>query len=215
MTKQLMGVVTLLCVVSLSLASDDHQEYRAQSSFSFKLNDLWKMKLATEFHFEDGEHFNQENEALFTYKGLADWVDLGAGFKLIHKEDSSHEWRRENRPLVEATFKKDLWGLQWSDRNRLEYRQRENSPDVFRYRNRLKMHIPYDLFGLPLQPYVADEVNIQEETGLSRNRLIAGLIWDINKTLDVDFFYYFQKDKTTSDGWQDLNIIGAELKFSF
>ena len=205
----------MLWLVSLSLASDDHQEYRAQSSFSFKLNELWRVKLATEFHFHDGEHFEQEDEVLFTYKGLADWIDLGIGYKPIFEKDSSGTWRRENRPLVEATLKKDLWGLHWSDRNRLEYRQRENSSDVFRYRNRLKMHIPYDLFGLPLQPYVADEVNIQEEAGPNRNRLIVGLLWDVNEMLDVDFFYYFQKDKTSSDGWEDLNIIGAELKFSF
>jgi len=213
--KIFIGFFAVLFMAALSLASDDHQEYRANSSFSFKLDELWKVKLVTEFHFRDGEHFEQEDEVLFTYKGLGDWIDVGVGYKLVYKEDSSNEWRRENRPFVEATVKKDLWGLKWSDRNRLEYRQKENSPDLFRYRNRLKMQIPYNLFDLPLQPYVADEVFIQEETGMNRNRLIAGLVWDINETLDVDFFYYFQKDKTSSDGWQDLNIIGAELKFSF
>lgn len=62
---------------------------------------------------------------------------------------------------------------------------------------------------------MADEIAILEEYGLSRNRLYTGLIWDVNERLDVGFFYYFQKNKATSDGWKDYNIIGAELKFSF
>ena len=206
--------VLLAVISSVCYATDDNQEFRANTSFSFKLSDAWKMGLAQKFRFRDGEHFEHNSIVSFKYKA-ADWLDLGLGFEQLHQKDSSNDWKRENRPFIETTLKKDLWGLQWSDRNRLEYRQRENSQDVFRYHNELKMHIPYDLFGLPLQPYVADEVNIQEETGLNRNRLIAGLVWEINETLDVDFFYWFQKDKTSSDGWQDYNIIGAELKFSF
>ena len=209
------GLTALLCLVSVSLASDDDLEYRAEVSFSFNLNEVWKVKLQPKSHFYDGEHLEHEDSVFFTYKGLADWIDVGAGFNKTYKKDSSNEWRRENRPYLEATVKKKLWGLKWSDRNRLEYRQKENRQDLFRYRNRLKMHIPYDLFGLPLQPYVANEINLLEETGLDRNRLIAGLVWDINKSLDIDVFYYFQKDNKSSGSWQDYNILGAELKFSF
>ena len=197
----------------LSYATDDNQEFRANTSFSFKLSDMWKMKIAQEFHFRDGEHFEHENIVVFSYKA-ADWLNLGVGFKQLHKKDSSHEWRRENRPFAEATIKDTVFGLKWSDRNRLEFREFENAKDVFRYRNRLKVHVPYNLFDLPLQPYVADEIFIQEESGLYRNRIYTGLVWDVNDTLDVDFFMFHEKNET-SHGRDDRYMFGFETKFSF
>jgi len=214
MSKHVLRIVLLAVLTSVCYATDDNQEYRANVSFSFKLNENWKMKIANEFHFRNGEHFEQEDEVLFTYKGLADWLDVGLGFKQVYQEDSSHDWQRENRPYAEFTVKKKLFGLKWSDRNRLEFRDFENSKDKFRYRNRLKMDIPVNLCGLPLQPYVADEINIMEEDGFYRNRIYAGLVWDVNEKLDVDFFFFHQKDKKSS-GWDDRFMTGFELKFSF
>jgi len=66
--------------------------------------------------------------------------------------------------------------MKWSDRNRLECRDGENKKDVFRYRNYFKLNIPHKILELPLRPYVADEIFIQEENGFCRNRIYAGLI---------------------------------------
>ena len=104
--------------------------------------------------------------------------------------------------------------MKWSDRNRLEFREFEDRKDVFRYRNRLKIAWPHDLFELPLRPYVADEIYIQEENGYNRNRLYAGLVWNVNQKLDIDFFFLHQKDKT-SHGWDDVFITGLETIFTF
>ncbi len=214
MRKNVISILLFVVISSLCYATDDNQEYRGQVSFSFKLNNDWKMKITNEFHFRNGEHFEQENDVLFTYKGFADWLDVGLGFRQVQQKNSSHDWLRENRPYVEATVKKKMFGLKWSDRNRLEFRDFENSKDLFRYRNRLKVDIPVNLFDLPLQPYVADEINIMEEFGYYRNRIYAGLVWDVNETLDVDFFFFHQKDKK-STGWDDRFMTGFELKFSF
>lgn len=212
MRKNLICVL-LVAISSLGYATDDNQEFRANTSFSFKLNDSWKMSIAQEFHFRDGEHFEHENIVSFKYKA-ADWLDLGLGFKQLHKENSSHEWLRENRPYGEATVKKTLLGLKWSDRSRLAFRDNENSKDVFRFRNRLKAHVPHNLFDLPLQPYVADEIFIQEESGLYRNRIYAGLVWDVSDTLDIDIFMFHEKNETTH-GRDDRYFFGFETKFSF
>lgn len=213
MKKVTLCIVLFSIISSFCYATDDNQEFRANTSFSFKLDDSWKMSIAQEFHFRDGEHFEHENIVSFKYKA-ADWIDLGLGFKQLHKENSSHEWQRENRPFAEIILKKTLLGLKWSDRSRLEFRDYEDAKDVFRFRNRLKAHIPHNLFDLPLQPYVADEIFIQEESGLYRNRIYTGLVWDVNDTLDIDFFMFHEKNETTH-GRDDRHFYGFEMKFAF
>ena len=214
MNRQIIHILLVLMTSIICYATDDNQEFWAVTSFSFRLNDTWKMKIKENFRFRDGEHFEQHNEVFFGYNGLSDTLDFGLGFRQVHKEDSGHEWRRENRPYAELGFKGTMLDLKWSDRNRLEFREFENKKDVFRYRNRLKMSWPHDMFNLPLQPYIADEIFIQEESGYNRNRIYAGLVWDVNKKLDIDFFFIHQKDKTTH-GWDDVFITGFETKFSF
>jgi len=208
------GIISALIMTTCCYASDNNQEYWAVTSFSFKLNDTWKMKIKEDFRFRDGEHCEQQNEIFFGYSGFSDSLDFGLGFRQVHKKDSNHEWQRENRPYADLSFKNTMFGLKWADRNRLEFREFENKKDAFRYRNQLKMSWPNNLFNLPLKPYIADEVFIQEESGYNRNRIYTGLIWDVNKKLDVDFFFIHQKDKTTR-GWDDVFITGFETKFSF
>jgi len=207
----LIGILTISC---LCIAGDDNQEFWATTSFNFRLDDTWTMKIKEDFRFRNGEHFEQHNDIYFTYTGFTEAMVLGLGFKQVHKEDSMHEWQRENRPYFDLSISKTLFGLKWSDRNRLEFRDFEDRKDVFRYRNRLKVSSGKDLFELPLRPYIADEINIQEESGYNRNRIYAGLIWDVNQTLDIDFFFIHQKDKTTH-GWDDVFITGFETIFSF
>ncbi len=211
------AVIALLCFHTLSclgFAGDDNHEFWALTSFSFRLNDDWKMKIKEDFRFRDGEHFEQHNDLYFTYSGLCAPLLFGLGFKQVHKEDAADEWQRENRPYLDLTFKQDLFGLKFSNRHRLEYRDFENKKDVLRYRDRVKLAWPNDVFELPVQPYIADEINVQEESGYNRNRLYAGVVWDVNETLDVDFFFIHQKDKTTH-GWDDVFITGLETFFSF
>lgn len=210
-------MISLVCILSVSCfcyATDDNQEYWAVTSFSFRLDGNWTMKIKEDFRFRDGESSEQQHDLLFTYKGISDALDLGLGFRQVYKEDSSHEWQRESRPYVQLTLKNTLLGLKWSDRNLFEYRDFENKKDAFRYRNRLKLSSPHNLFDLPLKPYVADEVFFQEESGYNRNRIYAGLVWDVNKLLDIDFFFIRQKDKT-SRGWDNVYIAGFETIFSF
>ena len=55
MKKNVIEILLFVVVSSLCYATDDNQEYRGNVSFSFKLNDTWKMKIANEFHFRKME----------------------------------------------------------------------------------------------------------------------------------------------------------------
>lgn len=192
--------------------ADDNQEYWAITSFSFQLSDTSKMKIKEDFRFRDGDFSEQQNDAFFSYK-RTELINCGLGFRQVHKEDSSDEWQRENRPYADLTFKGSICGLPYADRNRVEFREFEDKKDVFRYRNQFKLSWPHNLFDLPLRPYVADEVFVQEESGFNRNRIYTGLVWEVSEKLDIDFFYILQKDDSTH-GWNDLSILGFEMIFS-
>ncbi|MCK4997904.1 MAG: DUF2490 domain-containing protein [Anaerohalosphaera sp.] len=207
------GVLFFMAYCCVCSASDDNQQFKATSSFSFKLSDDWKIKIGQEMIFRDGEPYEHQSAVSFAYAGFADWLVIGFGYKQYH-QDSNNEWLRENRTFGVVTFKKKIFGLEWSDRNRLAYRDFEGSADAIRYRNRIKAHIPHDLFGLPVQPYTAYEVFVQEERGDYQSRLYGGLVWDICENVNLDFFVYHQKSDT-SHGRDNRYTIGFETKFSF
>lgn len=211
MRKITFGLACLVLVSCFCFADD--QQFWGVTSFSFRLNDEWTMKIKENFRFEDGQHFEQINEIVFT-TALSESLEMGLGFRQVHKEDAGHEWRRENRPYVELTVKLDLWGLKCSDRNRFVFRDFERKKDIFRYRNRFKVQWPEDIFDLPLRPYIAEEVFIEEEYGYDQNRIYAGVVWDVNKLLDVDIFVVHRSDKAAG-GWDDTFITGIETIFSF
>lgn len=156
-------IVCILCVIPcFCYAGEDSHEYWAVTSFSFRINEAWKLKIKEDFRFRGGDYSEQQNEVFFSHT-VSETFNYGLGLRQVHKENSSGEWRRENRPYAEFTLRNKLYGLIWSDRNRLEFRDFEDKKNVLRYRNRLKLSSPHDLFKLPLRPYIANEIFVQEE----------------------------------------------------
>ena len=96
----------------------------------------------------------------------------------------------------------------------MAFRDFEQKKDIFRYRNRIKAAWGQDVFDLPLRPYMAEEIFIEEEFGYNQNRISAGMVWDVNKLLDVDVFVMLRSDDTV-DGWDDTFITGIETIFKF
>lgn len=213
MKKALFGLVCALAMSCICFADDEGDQFWAVASFSFRLSDDWNMKIREHFRFHDGEYSEQFNEAHFSHP-LSTPLNLGVGFLQTNKKDSVGKWQYENRPYGELTVKWNLWGLKWSDRNRLVFRDFKGKKDIFRYRNRVKAAWGEDVFDLPLRPYVAEEVFIEEESGYNQNRISAGVVWDVNKLLDIDVFVMHRSDKKDSD-WDDVFVIGIETIFSF
>lgn len=116
---------------------------------------------------------------------------------------------------LNATLKGKVFGLETSDRSRLEYRNRENEKDVWRYRNKVTVKLPVELTALKLQPYVAEElfINLDEE-GFNRNRLAGGFYINLSKNIKGDIYYLWQTSKSDRK-WDDINVIGTGLRFYF
>lgn len=197
--------------------SDGDLQYWSTADFSFEMNEDWKVNLQEELRLGNGAGnlYYHHSDVGFVYRGLGDWIDLGFNYRQVVEKDSDDTCRPENRPHLNLTLKGKLFDLLVSDRSRVEYRDRDNKDDLWRYRNKLTVKFPFTLTEFKLQPYVADEVFIEcDSRDFNKNRIYAGFDFNLTKDLKGGIFYMLQS--TRGNGrWNDLNVIGTKLKFSF
>ena len=221
-TKNRMHLIVTATIVVLAggicLASDDNDfQYWSAASFSFDLDKDWKAVVTEELRLGEsgGDFYYQHTEMGLVYSGLADWLDVGFDYRQISEKDSTGAWRDEHRPQLNVTLKTKLLGLDWADRSRFEYRDRENKKDLWRYRNKLTLKLPVELTELKLKPYIAEEVFINlDEEGYNRNRLYAGASFKLAGNLKGEIFYMWQTTRT-GGVCNDINVIGTKLGFTF
>lgn len=200
----------------MCLAFDDGDfQYWNTEGISFRISDKWKVKLEEEFRFGDdvSDFYYQHSDLGVTYSGFAEWFDAGINYRLIFNEKKG-KWKYENRAHFNCAFKFDLHGVHFSDRNRFEYRDREDEDESWRYRNKFTIKLA-KFTQFEIQPYVADEIFVDfDEEVLNRNRLSSGISLMLLKNLKGDIFYLWQSSKK-SKVWIDYNVLGTKLTLSF
>jgi hypothetical protein len=191
-------------------------QYWNTESLSYKINKDWKIGVEEELRFGDNvnDFYYEHTDAGITYLGLAEWIDLGINYRLIFEEKKGN-WQYENRPHGNVTLKYSFEGFKFSDRNRIEYRDKEDGKDGWRYRNKFTIKHPIKVEKFEFSPYVADEIFMDfVEEKLDRNRLYAGIDCKILKNLGLDIFYLWQASE--KDGsWTSYNVLGTKIKLSF
>jgi len=214
-------VVTAITVVLISgvcFASDDGDfQYWNTTDISFDVNNNWKVTFQEELRFgESGRRlYYQHYEPGLTYSGLAKWIDLGFNYRQVIERDSKGKWKLEDQPNLNVTLKGKMFGLDVSDKSRIEYRILEDRKDVWRYRNKFTVKLPFELTELKLQPYVADEIFVPlDDVDINTNRLYAGVPFKLTKNIGCDIYYLWQSTKSNG-GWTDVDVLGTALKFSF
>jgi len=202
----------------ICFAIDDSDfQYWSSASFSFDINKDWKAIVTEELRFIEsaGNLAYHHTEAGFLYSGLADWLDLGFEYRQIYGKDSTGSWIEEHRPKLNAIIKGNLLGIDFTNRSRFEYRDRENKNDIWMYRNKLTLKFPMEVTSLKLKPYVADEVFfLLDDVDYTANRIYAGFSIDLAENLKGNIFYMWQTAKVSGTDI-DINVIGTNLTFSF
>jgi len=191
-------------------------QYWNTESISWKINDVWAVKLEEEFRFGDNasDFFYQHSDLGLTYSGFAQWLALGLNYRGIF-EESKNNWQYENRPHLNVVLKTKVNDIRISNRSRLEFRIRKSVEDKTRYRNKSTIKLPVKWSRFEWQPYIADEIFLEfESTEMTRNRLYAGFGGKLNKYLGLEF-YYILETKKSSDDWKDTNVLGTKLKLLF
>lgn len=198
---------------------DEGFQFWVSSSTFLDISKNWEAMFQKEFRLGDdgGTLYYQHSELGAMYKGLAEWLELGFNYRQIFERDNERVWKLENRPHFNITLKGRLSALDLSNRSRFEYRVREDKDDLWRYRDKVTVKLPYEFTGLKLKPYVANEVFITlDDYVYNVNRLYSGITFDflLFKKIQADVFYLWQSSKSSS-GWKDIHALGTGLKIRF
>ncbi|MBL7156972.1 MAG: DUF2490 domain-containing protein [Candidatus Omnitrophica bacterium] len=215
--RKIIGLIlAILFFSNYSFAFDDGDfQYWNAETIAWKASEDWKVSLDEIFRFGDnaGTLYYEHSEIGTTYSGLSSWLDIKMGYRQAFsiKKD---RWKYENMPNASVTIKLDMLNLNFTDRNKIEYRNIQDKDDNWRYRNKFTVTLP-KLTSFEIQPYVADEIFVDLSEGeFNRNRLYAGASLKLIKNLKFDLYYLLQTSKSKKD-WINYNIIGTKLKISF
>jgi len=192
-------------------------EFWSTTGVSFDLDSKWKVcidELLKVGH-DPRQLSYQYTDLGFVYGGLADWLDLGLNYRQAHTKDCDGHWYRENRPHVNLTVKSRLGDIDLADRSRLEYRDRQLDPDIWRYANKLTIRLPHEFLKWKFQPYLADQVYINlTDSAFDGNKVYSGFTFKSSARTSGAFYYAWNSDKT--DGkWTSTNILWLQLRIHF
>lgn len=204
--------------IGICFASDDGDfQFWSSVSASFDVNKDWIVTVEEQLKFRNdaGHLYYQHTDLGFTYKSFADWIDIGLNYKQAYLEQSNGHWGRENRPHLNITFKGRLGSLDFSDRSRFEYRDKEYGDDLWRYVNKLEVNLPYEFTKFKFHPYVADQVYINlDGSGFEKNRVYTGVTFELSEDIESELYYVWQWSEFLGR-WQALSALGLQLKICF
>lgn len=224
------GAAALIALVlgPSARAGGDWQAWVDQAA-SLDLSERVAVRVAQSFRysFEEGQLATYYLEAGGTWAARS-WLALGAGYRQQYDRRESR-WIEENRPFADATLRWKIRAVTLSDRNRIEYRNREGQDDIFRYRNKLTMQVNAWEPGFGLKPYAAAEAFVDESADLkerNRTRFTLGLRTDPDRhllrnvearwaqALAMDYSVTVQRTKK-DDQWTDEYIAGVQAGWNF
>ena len=208
---------------SAELNADSDFQYWNMEAIEGKINDKWKAYMEAEFRFGDdaSKFYYQHTHLEIGYK-VNDWLEIAPGYRQVWElfeksvdEPGQEDWFAEARPMINFLLKHKWKGWELRNRNRFEYRIFEiDKEDVFRYRNALLVNSPWKWTQWNINPFIADEIFIQENDDFNRNRFYVGVNVDLMEHLTGRIFYLWQTSEKDNE-WIDFNIIGTQLKFKF
>jgi len=189
-------------------------QWWSTANFKVEVDEDWSVAFEEELRLGDNLFYHHSDIGLI-YGGLEDWVDVGFNFRRAYQRNDAGDWQDENRPHLNVTFKDTFAGVKWSTRSRFEFRDRDGREDIWRYRNRFMLELPWELTALKLKPYVSEEVLINMDgSGFSSNRFIAGGVIALARNVKLDLYYLWQATRA-GGGTDDVHALGTKLVFAF
>ncbi len=215
--RQLAAAATIaILFCTPTSAKDRDYEYWFKTAVRSELTDDWGFRFTEKLTWTDNanEFRKHMSDIGFVYHGFADWLDLGLNFKKAFEKENGR-WLEENRPHINLTLKDQLFGLSVSNRNRIEFRDEDEGRDYWRYRNKLTLASPNPLTALQIKPYVAHEFFINlDPSEFDQYRFYAGFSLKTTKTMSLDLYYVWDIERDNRR-WEEVNVIGTDLKFRF
>lgn len=188
------------------------------------------------------QHFNQTINPRFSlyvdneYRFGADasifyltYIQPGIIFKLCPKLEvwsayrylrnlSARErrWETTHGPVIDLILRGEILGWEFADRSRIQYLVRENAPNAWEYRQRLRLWAPWTFSKGHIRPWIQDEIFIREYRGFFQNRLGFGGELFFSKKVHANPLYILRHIELGSTGkWQRQHIFQLHLAFFF
>ncbi len=125
---------------------------------------------------------------------LSDWMFVATTGSVAAIRGPNGQWSHQARAELEPNFFGRIGDFTFNDRNRGEYRVREDAENFFFYRNMLR--ISYAPVHARWIPYVFDEVLFNVTTReVSENRASVGLGRMVGGSTRIDLGYIFRSRK--------------------
>jgi hypothetical protein len=118
----------------------------------------------------------------------------------------------ESRPYADALLRATLLGLDLSNRARVEWRLREDRPDLVRLRNRLQLVAPWSLGPRGPRPFLAEEVLFETKgRGFDQNRAMLGLVARFGGLTASGYGMLLSQKR---DRWEHTPVLGFSFTWS-
>jgi len=196
-----------------SLARDDWQNWDVLS-FKKNINEKMYLKLSLHNRIRDdmSEYFFGGIQIGPAFK-INKYLEISPSYFFIKNKNKGH-FDQENRWLLDINLKWEVSNFKIIHRNRIEYRDLP-SLNRWRYRDNIKIGLPVKCRNLSLMPYLSEEIFYEERKDeWNQNRFSVGVSMDITRSINFDIYYLLRSDRSGAD-WDESNVLGTTLTYSF
>ena len=153
-------------------------------------------------------------------------ADIGLGYSFSKKFRTSvayrhvwfrprDEWLEEKRPLINFSYFDSLNGYRLTNRVRVEYRMFDYKDNDVRFRNETRIEAPWSLPGLPLKPYMEEEIFISwNDEKINMNWLTAGLYYKPTPRIKLKFGYRWFTQELGGE-WRNRHMLVTAMNFYY
>ncbi len=218
MIRRFLRLAALAALLPFSLfAYDDGDLHNWTDLYVvYRIDDQFAVRVEEELMFGDdvSDLYYYHTDVGLIFKANPN-VDLSLNYRHIDtKSNRGAEWTEENRPHGNVTFKGKLGDFQVEQRNRFEFRVRDNRDDIWRYRSRVLLAHPLTLGGVACTPYVSEEAFIDTDLGdFNQFRTAAGVKKKFGDHVMADVYYLWQTAESSTE-WTDTHFIGLALGYT-
>jgi len=187
-----------------------------QDSMQKQIKDHFSYCIGTEFRFR-----KNASELYFTYAQFFlvhhpyNWLEWAAGYR--HQNTFQHEedkWKTSYNPLGDIIFYFSTGEWKWQNRNRFQYLIHSSTPNLLRYRYRLRLVSPWKLTPIKLTPFSDNELFFEERKGFFQDRFLVGTLVDPTDYMTLETFFML-RFQDYLDKWRRHKIIGIYLSLKF
>jgi hypothetical protein len=135
-------ILSFLLPTVVCYGYDEDLRLRTSAGIAWEMNKDWTLTYREEVRFYGiaEKLFQCRSDVGVLYKPLADWLDVGADYTIIYGKNRRNKHTEEHRPSLSAIVRGKLLERDISDRLRIEYRNRSNNSDTWRFRNKVTLN---------------------------------------------------------------------------